>query len=159
MAKVQRAILTILNHLISMVPNVRQLILAFLVLMLAGCSNMHIRQAINEHDQMTGQIELGDSKEAVLAILQPIQAKVPYGEQKRAERFMEKDVLVEIYYARSAIYHDGLVTDDEFTPYVFHDGVLVGIGWQALGGPKTQGQTQQLNNTIPRSWDPYWNYY
>lgn len=157
MLREQRVILIIPNC--QMVLSVRQLTLAILVLMLTACSNMHIRQAINEHDQIAAQIELGDSKKAVLAILQPIQAKVPHDEQKRAERFMEKDVLVEIYYARSAIYHDGLVTDDEFTPYVFHDGTLVGIGWQALGGPKTQGQTQPLNSTIPRSWDPYWNYY
>lgn len=137
----------------------RLLIVFLLAVAVTACSNMHIRQAINEHDAVASQINLGDDKESVLAILQPIQAKVPYDEQKRAERFMEKDVLVEVYYARSAMYHDGLITDDEFTPYVFHDGVLVGIGWQALGGPKTQGQAQPINNTIPRSWDPYWNYY
>ena len=35
---------------------------------------------------------------------------------------------------------DGLTTDDEFTPYIFNNGKLVGIGWHLIGGPKTQGQ-------------------
>jgi hypothetical protein len=55
---------------------------------------------------------------------------------------------------RSARQPDGLTTDDEFTPYIFNDGRLVGIGWQVLGGPKTQGQAtsdtyiQNTNTTI-----------
>ena len=49
---------------------------------------------------------------------------------------------------------DGLTTDDEFTPYIFNNGKLVGIGWQVLGGPKSQGQAtsdiyiQNRNTTI-----------
>lgn len=137
----------------------RLLLILFASYALLACSNMNIRHAINEHDQAASNIELGDSKEQVLAVLLPIQEKVPYKERKRAERYMEKDTLVEVFYARTAMYHDGLVTDDEFTPYIFHDGVLVGIGWQKLGGPKTQGQSQPIDSHVPRSWDPYWNYY
>jgi len=51
---------------------------------------------------------------------------------------MEEEVLVEILYYRSGWQRDGIVTDDEFTPYIFNDGVLVAIGWTTLGGPKTQ---------------------
>ncbi|MCH2386777.1 MAG: hypothetical protein MK240_01115 [Opitutales bacterium] len=34
---------------------------------------------------------------------------------------------------------DHLTTDDEFTPYIFTDSVLTGIGWAVLGGPKSRG--------------------
>jgi len=47
---------------------------------------------------------------------------------------------IEIYYFRSGRQPDGLITDDEFTPYVFTDEVLTGIGWQVLGGPNSIGQ-------------------
>jgi hypothetical protein len=40
----------------------------------------------------------------------------------------------------------GFVTDDEFTPYIFNDGKLVAVGWQTLGGIKSQGQARS-NNT------------
>jgi len=35
---------------------------------------------------------------------------------------------------------DGMKTDDEFTPYLFIDGRLVGVGWAIVGGPRTKGQ-------------------
>ena len=44
---------------------------------------------------------------------------------------------------RSSQQPDGLTTDDEFTPYIFTNGILTGIGWTVLGGPKTQGQVPQ----------------
>jgi len=54
--------------------------------------------------------------------------------------------LIEIYFMRSGRQPDGLRTDDEFTPYVFNDGKLVGVGWQVLGGAKSQGQTSPVTN-------------
>jgi len=57
-------------------------------------------------------------------------------------------VLVEIYFMRSGWQPDGLTTDDEFTPYIFHDGKLVGIGWSMIGGSKSQGQAQPIQSVI-----------
>ncbi len=51
---------------------------------------------------------------------------------------MNDDVLVEIYYMRTGWVSDGITTDDEFTPFIFNNGQLVGIGWASLGGPKSQ---------------------
>jgi hypothetical protein len=53
------------------------------------------------------------------------------------DKFFKDGTEIEIYYMRSGHQGDGYTTDDEFVPYLFHDGVLVGIGWEVLGGPKT----------------------
>ncbi|TKB87437.1 MAG: DUF3192 domain-containing protein [Nitrospira sp.] len=125
---------------------------AFLVL--TGCVSMQIDSAISKYAATAEQVELGDTKEKVLAILAPTQENVPKSARKSSDKYIKDGVKVEIYYMRSARQPDGLTTDDEFTPYVFNDGKLVGIGWQILGGPKTQGQAtsdtyiQNTNTTI-----------
>ncbi len=101
---------------------------------------MRIDSAISKYEAVGDQIELGDSKESVLPILQATQEGLPRSARKNPEKYIKADVKVEIYYARSARQPDRLTTDDEFVPYLFNNGKLVGIGWQVLGGPKTQGQ-------------------
>ena len=107
---------------------------------LTGCEVMQIDGAISKYEAVADRIELGDSKEKVLAILQPTQDGVRKSNRKNPEKYIKEGVKVEIYYMRSARQADGITTDDEFVPYLFNDGKLVGIGWQVLGGPKTQGQ-------------------
>lgn len=51
-----------------------------------------------------------------------------------------ESINVEIFYMRTGRQADGITTDDEFTPYIFNDGKLAGIGWSLIGGPKSQGQ-------------------
>ena len=58
------------------------------------------------------------------------------------DKYMKEGIAVEIIYFRSGWNSDGLTTDDEFTPYIFNDDKLVAIGWQVLGGAKTQGQAR-----------------
>ena len=118
----------------------KQLALLLMVVGLSGCVGMQIDSAISKYETVAEQVELGDSKDKVLAILQPTQEGVPKSSRKNPEKYIKEDVRVEIYYMRSARQPDGLTTDDEFVPYLFNDGKLVGIGWQVLGGPKTQGQ-------------------
>ena len=118
----------------------KQLVLLVMVLGLSGCVGMPIDSAISTYAYVAEQVELGDSKEEVLAILQPTQEGVPKSSSKNPEKYIKEGVRIEIYYMRSARQPDGLTTDDEFVPYLFNDGKLVGIGWQVLGGPKTQGQ-------------------
>lgn len=114
---------------------------AFLIAaLLSGCVGMQIDSAISEYEAVASQVELGDSKDKVLSILEPTQEGVPKNARKNSEKYIKENVRVEIYYMRSARQSDGLTTDDEFVPYLFNDGKLVGIGWQVLGGPKTQGQ-------------------
>jgi hypothetical protein len=114
---------------------------AFLIAtLLSGCAGMQIDSAISRYETVAGQVELGDSKDKVLTILEPSQEGLPKRASKNPEKYIKEGIKVEIYYMRSARIPDGLTTDDEFVPYLFNDGKLVGIGWQVLGGPKTQGK-------------------
>jgi hypothetical protein len=116
----------------------------FILLVVAplyGCTGLMIDSSINAYDAVATQVQLGDQKEKVLAILLPAQKNLSKSASKRPDQYIKDGVRVEIYYMRSSRQPDGLTTDDEFTPYIFNDSVLVGIGWAAIGGPKTQGQT------------------
>ena len=128
----------------------KNIILLASIAFLSGCVAMQIDSAISKYEAVADKVELGDSKEKVLAILLPTQQEVPKSSRKNPEKYIKGDVKVEIYYMRSARQPDGLTTDDEFVPYLFNNGKLVGIGWQVLGGPKTQGQTKSdtyISNT------------
>jgi hypothetical protein len=116
---------------------------SFLMVISSGCLplSMQIDNGIKEYESVADQIELGETKEKVLSLLLPSQEGIPKKNKRRPEKYLKKNVKVEIYYMRSARQPDGLTTDDEFVPYLFNDSKLVGIGWQVLGGPKTQGQT------------------
>ena len=118
----------------------RKLVALFGMIILNGCVALQIDSAISKYEAASNQVELGDSKEKVLAVLQPTQDGLPKSARKNPEKYLKEGIKVEIYYMRSSRQPDGLTTDDEFVPYLFNDGKLVGIGWQVLGGPKTQGQ-------------------
>jgi len=115
---------------------------------LSSCMpSVQIRKTINEYDLVESQINLGDSKSHVLKILSPSQKHLTNKSwKKRSERYNKKGILVEIHYFRSALQSDGLTTDDEFTPYIFNNGKLVGIGWTMIGGPKSQGQARSTTS-------------
>jgi len=115
------------------------------VALLACATSGAVTQAIHAYTHQAPRIELGQSMEKVLGILQPTQANLPAKFSKPPETFVENGKTKKIYFFRSRSFADGLVTDDEFTPYVFEDGVLVAIGWTAIGGPKTQAQSRDQN--------------
>ncbi len=115
-------------------------ILIFLISCTGYQTAKQIDSSISKYEEESFKVNLGDSKEKVLAILEPTQ-KYNKKWRKKPERFLNNDnSVIEIYYYRSDRTPDGISTDDEFTPYVFKDGKLIGIGWAVLGGPKTQGQ-------------------
>ena len=105
---------------------------------------MFIDRAISDYESVAPQVKLGDPKGKVLTILEPTQSGIPKGGRKGSESFLfEKSFgeksLIEIYFFRSKRIPDDRTTDDEFTPYTFTDGILTGIGWTILGGPKSVG--------------------
>lgn len=114
-----------------------------MVLLVSGCATFAIDSSINQYKSVASKIELGYRKETVLALLLPTQSGLPARASKPPESFIKDGKKIEIYYFRSGRQPDNLTTDDEFTPYVFTDGVLTGIGWTVLGGPKSQGQVIQ----------------
>ncbi len=119
-------------------------LLLALVFLLLGCNTMTMRidSTISKYNAVADKIELGSDKAQVLEILLPTQNELPKSARKNPEKYIKNNVKVEIYYMRSHRQPDGLTTDDEFVPYLFNDGKLVGVGWQVLGGPKTQGQAR-----------------
>ena len=120
--------------------------LAIAALLLAGCATTGaVNSGIEAYHSQAPRVKLGQTMDKVLSILQPTQANIPAKFAKPAEEFVENGKTKKIYFFRSRSFPDGLVTDDEFTPYVFEDGVLVAIGWTAIGGPKTQAQSREQN--------------
>jgi len=79
-------------------------------------------------------VKIGDSREEVLAILHPTQAKLRAHLKRAPEHWIDSKSgkAVDLYYFRSGWVSDGRLTDDELTPYLFIDNTLVAIGWNAL---------------------------
>ena len=128
---------------------VKYLAIVSMVALLSACANnQSIQMAISAYQAQANNVQLGQSKAQVLAILSPTQASMPSRFAKPHEEYIEEDKLKEIYFFRSRSFADGLVTDDEFIPYVFEDGVLIAIGWTAIGGPKTQAQPREPDTYI-----------
>ena len=116
-----------------------KIIILCFIFAIFGCATRW-QLTVNDYMEAAPQVNLGDTKEKVLSILQPTQRRLANTEIKQPDKYMKDDISVEIYYFRSGWQSDGLTTDDEFTPYIFNDGKLVAIGWQYIGGPKSQGQ-------------------
>lgn len=137
----------------------RKIVLMVMLVLFASCSTFgvpigsggKIKHTINNYDQVKYNVKLGDSKNKVLAIMQPTQQYLSVDQKKPPETYYinktkNKQSIIEIYYMRSGWSQDGLTTDDEFTPYVFENDKLIAIGWQALGGIKSQGQVVPVTN-------------
>ena len=107
---------------------------------------IQINPAISSYQREAQKVNLGDSKEKVLGILMPTQKTLATYQKKTPEFYKKGNDIVEIYYFRSGWQHDGLTTDDEFTPYTFTNRVLTSVGWTALGGEKTHGQVVPQTN-------------
>ena len=121
----------------------RSLLIGFLIITTTACSTVAIDMAAREHNKAARNVSLGDPKSRVLAILEPTQQLVGARYSKEPDKYLQDGKRIEIYYMRSGRQADGLTTDDEFTPYVFQDDVLIAIGWAALGGAKSHGQVLQ----------------
>lgn len=113
------------------------------LLTVSACIAFKIDSGVAKYYAVADRVQLGDSRNKVLGILNPTQKRIPRRARKPPDKYMKNNVLVEIYYFRTGRQSDGLTTDDEFTPYLFNDGKLVAIGWQVLGGPKSVGQVIQ----------------
>jgi hypothetical protein len=121
----------------------RLILLGSLIFLSAGCGTTGLSKSIRQYYEVAPQVQIGDRKADVLNLLIPTQTELLPWEKKPTEAYKENGKTIEIYYFRTGWQADGLVTDDEFVPYVFTDGELTAIGWTSLGGPKTVGQVIQ----------------
>ena len=108
-------------------------------LSLTSCAAFTIDPVINQYNRSAYHIHLGMTVSEVIGVL-PDQSKL--GRHGRTPSFFKdggNDMA--IYYYRTGRIPDNMATDDEFTPYIFVNGRLDAIGWQALGGPRTYGNS------------------
>tara|TARA_Y100000748_G_C15397238_1_gene449965 strand:- start:191 stop:712 length:522 start_codon:yes stop_codon:yes gene_type:complete len=108
----------------------------FLLLILSGC---YADTAMLEYSHRKHEVKLGDNINRALPILNQIQSTVPSSWLRPADQYMEKGKRYYVHYQRTGHTEDGVLTDDELTPYIFVDDTLVAIGWAVLGGPRTTG--------------------
>jgi hypothetical protein len=120
--------------------------------LLAGCALeqaskdytiSRIDEAVARYKTESAKVKLGDSRDKVLALLEPTQFELESNEIK-APVALEGDIgttgdrVVVVHFFRSARHADeapdarGLPPDDDFTPYIFTDDVLTGVGWASL---------------------------
>jgi hypothetical protein len=104
-------------------------------------SNYETRKSLGKtvtaYEEAAQSVQIGDSKQRVLALLEPTQSPLKAKLRREPHRYERRGAAIEIHYFRSGWYVDGKTTDDEFTPYVFKDGKLVSIGWRTLTGSRT----------------------
>ena len=128
----------------------RYIILLVTGIILSGCVADTINSSvINYKSDVQHKIALGDSKSKALSLLLPLHSNLNPGWLKPPEQFIKEGKYVYIHFQRTGLVEDNLVTDDEFTPYIFVDDKLAGIGWSMLGGPKSFGQ--KSNNDLSTS--------
>lgn len=133
-------------------PLIRVLSLGLVAAQLGGCAleeasqkytASRIDEAIARYRAEAAKVKIGDPKDRVLALLQPTQFELESNEIKGPQAFPAQtatgeDSLIEVHFFRSARHTDeapkanGQPLDDNFTPYIFTDDVLTGIGWNTL---------------------------
>jgi hypothetical protein len=97
---------------------------------LAGCApNPVTQKAVAEYQSVASQISIGDARDYALAILQTNQQVIPSHFKRRPERYLSYGEQVEIHFVRSGLDSGDSNNDDDFTPYVFKNDVLVSVGW------------------------------
>jgi len=125
----------------------RYLLFIFIFVGFLGCAQIAIHKQMSISDTLRTEIELGMVRTDFIQKTEL--AGVDYEGRlgKKPERFLKDGKKYHIYFLRTSFQSDGLVTDDEFTPHIFENDKLVGIGWTYLGGPATQGQSRDTHIT------------
>ncbi|HAN80708.1 MAG TPA: hypothetical protein DCQ47_04565 [Gammaproteobacteria bacterium] len=104
--------------------------LAVLMISLLGCgSNTITEQAVGDYKKAYSKISIGDARRHVLAILETSQQVIPLRFKKQPERYLSYGEQVEIHFVRTGLASGISNHDDDFTPFVFKNDILVSIGW------------------------------
>lgn len=133
------------------------LYLIILSISIAGCGPNRVgllKKSLRNVEKTSNTIKIGDDQEATVKKLET--AMQPYN-----NRFEKRDLTsihlksgksYQVYFVRNAIYPDGLDTDDEYLPFVFSKGKLIGVGWERLGGPKTHYSPELVQYHYQLQW-------
>ena len=97
----------------------------------AGCApSMMTQRAVEDYPVLASTVSIGDAKEYVLSILQSNQDLIPAHFRKRHEQYLSYGETVEIHFARTDLASGIANSDEDFTPYVFRNDILVSVGWR-----------------------------
>ena len=120
-----------MNQLIQRTNSFLNLVLLVAVIGgLIGCAPNSVTQnAVSSYKSVTSQISIGDQRDYVVAILQKNQQAIPAHFKRSPERYLSYGDQVEIHFVRTGLDSGGSNYDDDFTPYVFKNDVLVSVGW------------------------------
>lgn len=95
-----------------------------------GCAPTALtQQAMTDYRTVAFQISIGDAKEYVLRALHSSQQAIPAQFKRPSEQYLSYGEQVEIHFVRTALVSGVENADDDFTPYVFKNDVLVSVGW------------------------------
>ena len=95
-----------------------------------GCApTANTQKAVADYKTIASQISIGDAKEYVLSALQASQQFIPAQFKRPSEQYLSYGEQVEIHFVRTALASGIENADDDFTPYVFKNDVLVSVGW------------------------------
>ena len=114
---------------------------------LTGCMESPYQKTVDDYLAAYKQVSIGMTMDEIGVILEPSQKRLSSTDSKRPDKFKKGNKSVDIVYYRTGWNSDGITTDDEFTPYIFENGKLVAMGWQTLGGAKSQGQATSSSYT------------
>ncbi len=122
--------------------------LLFLILLSSGCASNQpydplmsaSRQTYLLNESSLAQITNGMSKTQVYKVMgetiivgytssKPMTINNPY---KTEDIQVKESTYTVEYYVSRINQPDGVVTNDELTPVVFHDGIVIGKGWNYL---------------------------
>lgn len=118
-------------------------------LILFSCTSPYQEQ-VNSYNSSKNKVNLGMSMNQTLTIL-------PYPE--KTDSYLHDGKIRDIVYIRSGWISDSKLTDDELTPYIFEDKILIGIGWAMLGGAKTTGTPDSGATYCYEYWNAYLQMY
>ena len=116
-----------------MLPSILRLIAIASLAVLYGCSSA----APRAYDDAVQNVYVGMDKREFDIAMREVNDKTRRKHRRRSEAYQRNGMLYEIVYIRSSNVNDDANTDDEYTPYLFQDGTLIGDGWAAVGGKKT----------------------
>lgn len=88
------------------------------------------QRAVEDYPVVASTVSIGDAKEYVLSILQSNQDLIPAHFRKRHEQYLSYGETVEIHFARTDLASGIANSDEDFTPYVFRNDILVSVGWR-----------------------------
>ena len=108
--------------------------IATYAILLMGCTTSPTAPEV--YASVKDQVRLGMSRASFNEVMRPVSDSTRSNWRRSDETFTENGSVVDIAFVRSSHVSDGVLTDDEYTPYVFRDGTLVAFGWRSIGGMK-----------------------